>query len=129
MWDLLKFAGRCVDRAAERLKKTEQRLFLFRRQAQRAEFGVQMGILVTASVVEFDDLFERRDAAVVHVRRGSDKLTQRWSLEGAAVGISLRDGVAAFIQPLAVTPGDARVMEPLIGEIRNLGVTGKPSLT
>src|SRR6185369_1426737 len=73
-------------------------------------FRIQVWIPVAAAVVIFDHVFERRQAAIVHVRRRARNLAQGGSFEIALT--------RAKVGEVAVAPGDAGVVEPLIAEIR-----------
>lgn len=68
--------------------------------------------------IELDHAFERGQAALVHVGVGPRDLAQRGCFERAAIPLIPGNGEAAFIGEAAVTPGDPRVVEPLVGEAR-----------
>src|SRR4029434_10146878 len=67
-------------------------------------------IFISAAVVILDHLFQRRDAAIVHIRRALGDLSKGRCLE---VTFS-RSNVSEF----AVAPSDASVMQPFVGEVR-----------
>src|SRR3990172_1008080 len=87
------------------------------------QLGIERGVAVPAPIVKLNDFFQTRDAAVVHVGGGSSNLAQRRRLEGAAICFFVRHDEAAQVEPLSVAPGNARVVELLVGEI-GANVTG-----
>src|SRR2546426_4790313 len=70
--------------------------------------GIEARIPIAAKVVILNHIFERGDAAVVHIRRGARDLAQRGSLEVALA--------RAQIGEFAVAPGDAGVVQSLVSE-------------
>ena len=55
----------------------------------------------------------------MHVRRSAGDLAKSGSLEGAVIARVVGDGEAAFIGETAIAPGDAGVVELLVGEVRS----------
>src|SRR5207237_3724441 len=72
---------------------------------------------VRALAIERDDVLERRDRAVVHVRRREYQAAQRGRLEAPTVGGFARDRETAFLGH-AVLHADARVVPALVAEVR-----------
>src|SRR6266571_3137286 len=81
--------------AAEGLEEGDEVLLLLVGQVQRLHPLVDVGVLDAALIVVLDHLFERLEAAVVHVRGGMLDLAESRGLEGALVLLTLADEVAA----------------------------------
>ena len=70
---------------AECLKKSSECLLFFRRQAQRSQLAIEIGVGIASPVVILDYVFEAPDTPVVHVGRGTEHLTQAGRFESAAI--------------------------------------------
>src|SRR5205809_7983720 len=77
---------------------------------QGAKLRVQRRVAIAAAVIIFDDLFESGNAAVVHIGGRTRDFAECGCLETAAA----RPGIGK----IAVAPGNAGVVEPLVGEVR-----------
>jgi len=77
--------GSLRDLPVQGAEEGEQRLLLVVAQAERVQFAIEKGILVAAAVVVVDDFLQRRECAVVHVRRGARDLAKRGRLERAMI--------------------------------------------
>src|SRR5437764_666751 len=91
-----------TDRSGERLEKDNQGLLLFGRQMERMNLGINVWIRPPAVVVEVNDGFERREAAVVHVGRGALHFAQRRRLERAAIFALAASGEPPFVLQPAI---------------------------
>ena len=96
--------GSLRDLPVQGAEEGEQRLLLVVAQAERVQFAIEKGILVAAAVVVVDDFLQRRECAVVHVRRGARDLAQRRCFEGAATGVLPGHGESAQIIEFATLP-------------------------
>src|SRR5436305_11996902 len=76
-------------------------------QIERSDVLIQVGVLVAASIVVFDYVFEGCQTSIVHIRAASPDITQGRSLECAFVVRLAGDACASFILQCVVAPGDA----------------------
>ena len=74
------------------------------------DFRVEIEIRAATIGIEIDDVFQRSDAAVVHVRRGACDLAKRGRFEAAVI--------LAFIREMSIAPRDAGVVKPFVAEVR-----------
>ena len=74
----------------QRLQKREQCSFVFRGKTKFAHRRVKMRIGVPAVIVEVDDVLQRGETSVVHVRGGACDLAQGWRLECAEMFVAAR---------------------------------------
>ena len=118
----LRFALPGSDLAAQRSEKRQQCAPLTRAEVQRTDIEILIGIGVPPAIVEFDNLFQRGDAPIVHIRCGTRDIPQRRSLEGTEGVMGACHGGPAGIGQHAVAPRYASVVEGLIRE-RGAGVT------
>ena len=95
----------------------EQIGFLGRGQLEWKNLFVELRVGDPAFVVMFDDVFERRQAPVVHVGCVAGHFAERWSLEGPFVAFDLGHLIPAKVR-LVGFHTDANVMKSLVGEIR-----------
>ena len=102
--------------AAQGFQKGNQVLLILLSQVQRLDPLVELGVLDAPLVVMLDYLFQRLQAAVVHVGSGTRDVAQRRRLEGALVRLELRDGEAPEVGLLLVH-ADAEVVVALVGEV------------
>ena len=96
------------DLAAQRSEKRQQFAPLTRVEVQRTNIGVLIGIRVSPVIVELENLFQRGDAPIVHVRRGTGDIAQRRSLERTACNWQLpgRGSARTGSPPTYWTPGE-----------------------
>ena len=85
---------------------------------QRTKLRVQVGIPIATPVVILDHFLQGGQAPVMHVGSRALHLAQGRRLERPTVFFLPGDGEAAQIEKLAITPGDAGVMETFVGEVR-----------
>src|SRR5206468_12826426 len=85
---------------------------------KRQEDSIESRIRVAALVVILQYLFQRCDAAVMHVWRGAGDLAQRRRLERAAIFWAGGNGEPALIRQPSIAPSDARVVKALVGKCR-----------
>ncbi len=99
------------------LQKGYEVLLFASGEVERTNSGVETGVALSSTIVELDNVIQCREAAVVHVGRGSAHFAERGRLEGAAVSGGLSDDGAPFIRHDARSPGDASVVEVLVREV------------
>src|SRR5712692_6755503 len=85
---------------------------------QRPDLGIELRVWDAAFVVVLDYLFQRRNAAVVHVGGCAGNLTKRRRPECAAILLSVAQRKASLVGELSFMPSDSGIVEFLIAEIR-----------
>src|SRR3954469_25300940 len=113
--------------AVQRLEERDQRVDLLRGQPERTNERAQIRVGTCATVVVLDDLAQRANRAVVHIRRAAGHLPQGGCLEGTGpvlVGRAFRWREAAFVLECLCrgVPRDARVVEAAAEEGRRVTV-------
>jgi len=93
----------------QRAQERDDTLFFLEGEVERSNVGIQRWIAITSAVVVFNHVFKSYDAAVVHVGRRADDLPKGGRLEIA--------NACAGIREFAVVPGDAGVVQTLVGEV------------
>src|SRR5262245_59107117 len=108
-----KWQGRSLERrAGERPEIRDESQTLVRRQSQRANLRIEVRIRLPAAIVELDDRLERRETAIVHIRRRDRDVPQARGLESAAVF-----GTLGELEPSGIAAhAHARVVESVVGE-------------
>src|SRR5690242_1191771 len=86
---------------------------------QGPDLGIELRIRAAPAVVALNYVLERREAAVVHVRRLARAPPQRRGLERAAILGTTRDCEPALIGKTTVARSHAGVVEALVSEIRS----------
>src|SRR5262245_40481297 len=104
--------------SGECLEKRDEGAFFFLVEAAWADFRIERGIWTAAFGVELDHIFKRRQAAIVHVRRRAGGLAKRRRVERPGIPRFAGDCEPALIGQTAIAPGDAGVVEVLVGEVR-----------
>src|SRR5712692_3596531 len=100
----------------KRFEERHEVFLVLRGQVQGNDRLVQTWILIAAAIVKIDDVFQRGQAAVVHVRGRERDVAKRGRLESAAVRFLLRDRESTQVNRRLI-PAHSRVVITLIREI------------
>ena len=73
------------DSAVQRSQECGKSGLFLAREIEGLDPRIEVGIPSSAIGVKLDNIIERRQAAIVHVRRGPRDFAERWGFEGAAV--------------------------------------------